>query len=370
MKQNPFLITGYRSPEFFCDREKETDRLLDAFGNQRNITLISSRRMGKTGLILHAFNQASKDRSRVPVYFDIMGTTGLDEFAEVFSNAVIRAIARTEHALKGFLKKLSALRPGVSFDPLSGAPRISLDIRDERDVGLSLDLLFELIAGEKRTFITAIDEFQQIASYPSKNVEATLRSHIQQVSNMNFVFSGSKKHMLSDMFSQPSRPFFSSTEMMFLDRIEQDTYFGFIRRHFSASGKAIHDDALERIATLTGMHTFYAQFLCNRLFSAFRKVTADEVNETIRAILRENEPIYANYLNLMTLTQYRVLRAIAQDEEVENPTSGRFLAKHGLGAASTVSQAIESLTRKEFIQNESGRLTLQDKFLAQWIRSK
>lgn len=370
MEHNPFLITGYKSREYFCDREKETDRLLNAIENQRNITLISSRRMGKTGLILHAFSHISKDKSRLPIYFDIMGTTGLDEFAEVFSNAVIRAISRTDKALKGFLKKMAALRPGLSFDPLTGEPRISLDIRNEQDVGLSLNLLFELIAGEKRSFIVAIDEFQQISSYPEKNVEAILRSHIQQATNMNFVFSGSKKHVLSEMFSQPSRPFFSSTEMMFLDVIDQKKYFDFICSHFTARGKTIQDDALDSIAAYTGMHTFYVQFLCNRLFSSFKKVTAKEVNNTIHTILSENEPIYANYLNLLTMTQYRVLRAIAQEGVVESHTSGKFLAKHGLGAASTVSQAVESLTGKEFIQNESGRLILQDKFFAQWIRSK
>jgi len=370
MKYNPFLITGYKSPEYFCDREAESARLREAIENQRNITLISSRRMGKTGLILHTFNQLSKDKSRLPIYFDIMGTTGLDEFAEVFSNAVIRAISRSNNALKGFLKKLAALRPGLSFDPLSGEPRISLDIRNEQDVGLSLNLLFELIAGEKRSFIVAIDEFQQISSYPEKNVEAILRSHIQQASNMNFIFSGSKKHMLSEMFSQPSRPFFSSTEMMFLDVIDQKSYFEFISSHFAARGKSIQEEALDLIAAYTGMHTFYVQFLCNRLFSSYKKVSAREVNDTIHTILRENEAIYANYLNLLTTTQYRVLRAIAQEGVLENPTSGKFLARHQLGAASTVSQALESLTGKEFIQNESGRFFLQDKFFAQWIRSK
>lgn len=370
MKLNPFLISGYKSPDYFCDRVIETNRLRDAIENQRNITLISSRRMGKTGLILHTFNQISKDKSRLPIYFDIMGTTGLNEFAEVFSNAVLRAISRTDNALKGFMKKLSALRPGLSFDSLTGEPRISLDIRNEQEVGLSLKLLFELIAGEKRSFIIAIDEFQQISSYPQKNVEAILRSHIQQNTNMNFVFSGSKKHMLSDMFSKPSRPFFSSTEMLFLDAIDQKEYFDFIQSHFTASGKTIHDDALESIAACTGLHTFYVQFLCNRLFSSFKKVTATEVNDTIHTIVRENEPIYANYLNLLTITQYQVLRAIALEGVVENHTSGKFLAKHGLGAASSVSQAVESLTGKEFIQKESGRLILQDKFFAQWIRSK
>jgi len=172
------------------------------------------------------------------------------------------------------------------------------------------------------------------------------------------------------MFSQPSRPFFSSTEMMFLDVIDQKSYFEFISSHFAARGKSIQEEALDLIAAYTGMHTFYVQFLCNRLFSSYKKVSAREVNDTIHTILRENEAIYANYLNLLTTTQYRVLRAIAQEGVLENPTSGKFLARHQLGAASTVSQALESLTGKEFIQNESGRFFLQDKFFAQWIRSK
>jgi AAA+ ATPase superfamily predicted ATPase len=326
--------------------------------------------MGKTGLILHAFSKFKKNKSIIPVYFDIMATASLHEFAEVFSNAVVRAIAKTEAALKGFLKKMAALRPGLSFDSLTGEPRITLDIRTEKEVTLSLDLIFSLIAHNKHNFVVAIDEFQQIAGYPEKNVEALLRSYIQQTTNVSFIFSGSKKHMLSAMFSQPSRPFFNSTEMMFLSPIDPVEYFEFIRNHFMSRGKTIHEDALNSIAEYTGMHTFYVQFLCNRLFSSFRNITAKEVDITVYQILRENEPVYANYLNLMTLTQYRTLRAIALEKVTESPTSSWFLKKYGLDAPSTVAQAVESLTGKEFIQEDSGRLCLQDKFFAEWIRNK
>ncbi len=370
MKHNPFPITGYKSHEYFCDRRMETERLLSAIENQRNITLISARRMGKTGLILHAFEQLAKDSTQIPIYFDIMGTTALNEFAEVFSNAVLRSISKTESAWKGFLRKLAALRPGLSFDPLTGEPRISLDIRNEQEVALALDLVFELIAQKKQSFVVAIDEFQQIASYPEKNVEALLRSYVQKVSNISFIFSGSKKHMLSEMFSQPSRPFFSSTEMMFLGVIDQSEYFQFIRSHFSKNRKTIDDEALNSIAHYTGLHTFYVQFLCNRLYSSFKKVTEKEVTDTMRTILHENEPIYANYLNLLTTTQYRTLRAIALEGIVEKHTSGEFLTAHHLGAASSVSQAVSSLRGKEFIHDDAGRLSVQDKFFAQWIRSK
>jgi len=370
MKLNPFILSGYKSPEYFCNRDIETNKLINAIANQRNVTLISPRRIGKTGLIMHAFQQISKDKSLLPIYFDIMGTTSLNEFAEVFSNAVIRSISKSESALKSLLKKLSSLRPGLSIDPLSGEPRISLDIRNEQEVGLSLDLLFSVVAEHKKSFVVAIDEFQQISSYPEKNVEAILRKHVQQTANIGFIFSGSKKHMLSAMFTQPSRPFFSSTELMFLEVIDRREYFDFIRTHFIKRGKIIQDDALNLLAEYTDMHTFYVQFICNRLFSMFRKVSSEEVKQTMHLILNENQPVYASYLNLLTTTQYRTLRAIALEGEVESPTAGSFLARYEIGAASTVSQAVESLARKEFIHKNSDRWSLQDKFFAQWIRSK
>ncbi len=94
MKQNPFIISGYISPEYFCNREQETSRMLNAIENGRHITLFSPRRMGKTGLIRHLFYQAKKDY--VPVYLDIMATTNLREFSEIFGKAVLTAIAKND----------------------------------------------------------------------------------------------------------------------------------------------------------------------------------------------------------------------------------------------------------------------------------
>ncbi len=319
---------------------------------------------------MHSFHQHSLSKKLIPVYFDIMGTTDLSEFVAVFSNAIIRSLSKTESAIKGFLKKLAALRPGLSFDPVSGEPRISLDIRNDRETEYSLELLFSLIAQNKGNFVIAIDEFQQISTYPEKNVEALLRTHVQQSSNVSFIFSGSKKHMLSAMFSQASRPFFNSTEILFLEAIDKEDYFPFIRDHFTNRNKRIEDKALEAIANYTGLHTFYVQFLCNRLFSSFNRVREEEVDSTIHQILKENEPIYASYLNLITQTQFKVLRAIALEGKTDQPTSGSFLSRHALGAASTVSQAVESLIGKEFIHDQSGTLSLQDKFFALWIRMK
>ena len=370
MKPNPFHLSGYTSSEFFCNRDNERLRIIDSVLNRRNITIISPRRMGKTGLILHSFYIFSKEKDLIPVYFDILGTTELKEFTEAFGNALLQSVGKTVRGLKKLLKQLAHLRPEISFSPLNGEPKISLEIRNESEAISSLDTIFRLIASENKNFVIAIDEFQQISEYPEKNIEAILRSHIQQSNNSSFIFSGSKKHLLADMFSKPSRPFFSSTELMFLETIEEDDYREFILRHFSAANKEITDSALNMIFKVTRRHTFYTQFLCNRLFSMYKKVDLEHVEKTLMNILIENEPVFANYLNLITTTQYKTLRAIAIDGEVKSPNSNEFLQKHSLGAASSVSQAVDSLIDKEFIMREKGALILQDKFLREWIRMK
>jgi len=370
MKRNPFLISGYKSPNLFCDRELELSRITNAIDNQRNITLISSRRMGKTGLIKHYFNSINRKDEIIPVYIDILGTTDLREFIETFSNAVLQKIAKSESALKRFIKKIAALRPVLSFDTFTGEPKISMDIRNENEALFSLEIIFRVIEENKRFCVFAIDEFQQIGTYPEKNTEAILRTYIQHAQNLAFIFSGSKKHMLSAMFSEPSRPFFSSSEMMFLEAIDKMEYFSFIQDQFQKGGKTIDQDALRSIENYSLMHTFYVQFLCNRLFGSYKHVTKKEVDKTLHLILLENEPIYASYLNLLTTKQYKILRAIALEGYVTSPTASYFLEKHSLGAASSVAQAVESLIGKEFISEEPEGLFIQDKFLGQWIRMK
>ena len=49
--ENPFPEYGYFGAEYFCDREQETQTLIEALRNGGNITLIAPRRIGKTSLV-------------------------------------------------------------------------------------------------------------------------------------------------------------------------------------------------------------------------------------------------------------------------------------------------------------------------------
>jgi AAA+ ATPase superfamily predicted ATPase len=367
MKQNPFIISGYISPEYFCDREEETARMRNAVINGRHITLFSPRRMGKTGLIRHLFYHAEKGKEFIPVYIDIMATTSVREFSEVFGKAVLTAIGKNEAIMKKILKTLSSLRLKLTIDHLTGQPALSYDIHNAREAEQSLETIFRYLAGQSQRIAIAIDEFQQIASYPEKNLEAILRTHLQTVNNVSFIFSGSRRHILTDIFSSPNRPFYNITEMLEIDRIEPTIYRSFITDKFRTGSITVTDLALDRLVEITDLHTFYVQYFCNRLYSEYSKIETIDIDQTLHSILKENEPVYASYLNLLTNTQFKVLKAIALNDGIENPTSKEFLSEYDLGAASSVSQAVKSLTEKEFVFQSGKKYRLNDVFFAQWI---
>jgi uncharacterized protein len=367
MKQNPFIISGYLSPEYFCDREEETSRMLSAIKNGRHMTLFSPRRMGKTGLIRHLFYKAEKKKEFITVYLDIMATTSLREFSQVFGKAVLTALGKNEALMRKILKRLSSLKLKLTIDHLTGEPALSLDVNNNREAEQSLETIFRYLADQKKRVVIAIDEFQQIMNYPEKNLEAILRTHLQTVNNVSIIFSGSRKHILTGIFSSPDRPFYNITEMMEISTINSEIYMTFIREKFSADSVSISDRALNRILEITGLHTFYVQYFCNRLYSEYRKIDTDEADKVLLTILKENEPVYASYLNLLTATQYKVLKAIALNDGIDSPTSKEFLSEYDLGAASTVSQSIKSLSDKEFVFVSNNKLRLNDVFLARWI---
>jgi uncharacterized protein len=367
MQQNPFLISGYISPEYFCDREEETARLLNAIENGRHLTLFSPRRMGKTGLIKHLFFQAKRRKDLTTVYLDIMATTSIREFSEVFGKSVLTAIGKNEALMKKILKRLSALRLKLTIDHLTGEPALSFDVNNAGEAEKSLETIFRYLSDQPYRVAIAIDEFQQITNYPEKNLEAILRTHLQTMNNVSIIFSGSKKHILTEIFSSPDRPFYNITEIMEIGSIDAERYSAFIRIKFRKGSVSITEKALDRIIGITRLHTFYVQYFCNRLYSEHKNIDIDNVDQTLVNIIRENEPVYASYLNLLTSTQYRVLRAIAINEGVENPLSKEFLSKYELGAASSVSQALKSLMEKEFVFFSDNRYRLNDIFLAQWI---
>jgi AAA+ ATPase superfamily predicted ATPase len=368
--RNPFLVKGYISPEHFCNRELETDKIISAIENGRDLTLISPRKMGKTGLIYHVLNQKQIKEKYYTVYCDIYQTCKLSDFVTVFGNAVINQLEKTpEKILKKIKRFFSGLAPSFSFNPITFQAEIDFKIVNPQEAEKTLQQIFALIEDSKKPVVIAFDEFQQITDYPEKNTEALLRTYIQHLVNTRIIFSGSSKHLLSAIFSDYNRPFYQSTQLLTLPKINRNDYSGFISGKFSAAGRTIDEKAVSHILNITRTHTYYVQYLCNRLYeSRIKKINKEVVDKILLNILYENEGYYFTYRNLLTTQQFLLLKAIGKEDGVAQPSSKGFILKYGLGTTSTVASAIKSLLSKDLIFKEDDKYVVYDVFFSLWLK--
>lgn len=372
--ENPFVLRPYESGELFCDREKETRDIIDDLENGINVSLISPRRYGKTGLIYHVFDKLAKKRPSMTLcYCDIYSADNLEGFVKLLSESIVTNV-KAEPTLKKFFSFFSGIRPLVSYDPVSGSPQVSITYQNEGQKLSTLKSIFDFLGSQKKTFVIAFDEFQIIRNFKGVNMEALLRTYIQPLKNVRFVFCGSPKHIMTDMFVNEKSPFYESTHIVYLDKIQPDVYGDFIKKLFGMGSRRIDDDALEFILEWTRCHTFYVQYLCHRLFrDAGRKITLADVRLSCAEILREGMNGFLERRNLLTDKQWQFLKAVAKEGSVAQPTAGSFLNKYKLGTAAAVKRIVTSLVEKELLLEtlslEGRSYCVYNVFLSRWLES-
>jgi DNA-binding MarR family transcriptional regulator len=370
---NPFIIKGYVSKEYFCDREKELEILHRNVQNGVNTTLISPRKMGKSGLIFRYFDDLSTEIQSI--YVDIYASRSLNDFIKLMAEAILIKFPEKSKIGKEFMKFLKGLRPLISFNPFTSVPQIQIEYQSPQEVIYTLQGLFTFLENQNTPIVMAIDEFQQIGEYPEKNVEALLRTHIQQLKNIRFIFCGSNKSMMTEMFTHAKRPFFASTRLLYLDKIDNAEYEPFIRNHFEINRKHIQDDALSVILNQTKSHTFYTQNLCNYIFSMkINNIDIEVVKNAMDGILKENESFFFQYRQLLTSAQWNFMIAVAKENEVSQITSQKFISKYNIGTPANARRILQSLIDKELIlesfSTNNSTYQVYDLFLSRWLEVK
>ena len=367
---NPFSITSYIGPEYFCDRVNETKELADALRNRRNVTLISPRRVGKTGLIKHLFHSLDSQQVHC-IYVDLFSTSNLQEFTKVFAEAVLsaRITPYSERVWQEITQFFGSLRPVFTPDPVSGMIQCTIDIQPQHEEW-TLQQIFAYLEKSPLPCYIALDEFQVIAEYQDVKMEALLRSYIQLLTNVQFIFAGSKKHIMTEMFASAKRPFYRSSQMMDIDVIDEQLYYQFATKHLAANGQQIDADTFHDLYQLVDGYTWFVQALLNRLYqSKVPQIDFNTVLQTLNQILQEEEPSYQMYCRLITDRQLQVIRAIAKEGAVKEPGSNAFLQKYQLGAYSTVRGAILAMDEKELLyKKEDGSYVVYDKFFGHWLK--
>ena len=370
---NPFILGKKIPEELFCDRNEETRTLIKQIRNGRNVALVSPRRLGKSGLIHHCFAQEEIVDNYYTFYIDLYATSSLKELVALLGNEIYRSLkSRQSKFVEKFFAMVQSLRLGFSIDSMTGNPTIDLGIGEIQVPETTLFEIFQYLEAADKPCLIAIDEFQQIGAYSEKNVEALLRTYIQRCSTTSFIFSGSKRHVMSNMFNSPSKPFYQSAITMGLSTIPLSTYEAFAIRLFKAYDKEIDSEVVQMVYDCFEGYTWFVQMMMNELFSITDKggrCTADMIPSAERNILSLQEASYESTMHMLSVKQKQVLHAIATEGYARTVTSGAFIKKHHLVSPSSLQTALTALIDKNIVVLTDKGYRIEDFFFARWLRS-
>ncbi len=371
-EQNPFIIIGKIKPEYFCDRVEESARIIRSVENGNNLVLISPRRMGKTGLIQFCYEEPQISNKYFTFFIDILHTSSLREFTFLLGHEIFRTLLPAgQKVLQTFMQTLKSLNGSFGFDVQTGLPTFNIALGDISQPEYTLEEIFSYLSHTEKPCIVAIDEFQQINRYPEKNIEALLRTYIQKMGNTHFVFAGSERHIMQEMFTSNARPFYRSADILELKAIEKDVYVPWIVNHFVSNQREIDENDVVWIYELFKGHTYYIQKVFNEAFADTPRgeiCTREMLQNAIDRILDSTDTIYREILSNIPEKQKELLYAIARADEAERVTSSEFVKRHKLTSASSVQSAVNKLLEKDIITQINKTFSLTDKFFAMWIR--
>ncbi|MBQ7511131.1 MAG: ATP-binding protein [Prevotella sp.] len=370
---NPFIIKSYESKELFCDRKEELQLMLRNCINHSDMTLISQRRMGKTGLILRLFDELHATKPDIhTIYLDIFASRNIDDFIKLLAEATMKSFQPKTSIGERLMTFIKSLRPQLSFDNITGEPQLQIAYQTAHEKEYTLRGLFDFLDSQKVPIVIAIDEFQQIRDYPEQNMEALLRTYIQQMHYLTFIFCGSKKHLMADIFANEKKPFYSSTAFVSLGKICEDAYSEFIRHLFADNGRRITDDALQFILSWTHRHTYYTQQLCHTIYANNHQIiTIEEVKLACEQLMRQGEAVYLQYRQMLTDKQWDYLIAVAKEGNIRQISASKFLKKYKIGTPSVSRRLADALCEKGLLNDEStleGTIySVSDVFLSHWM---
>lgn len=368
---NPFIVGKYVSDKYFCDRSEETAFLRKQIQNGRDVALISPRRIGKSGLIQHFFNQSDIKEQYYVFFIDIYATTSLAEFVYTLGKEIYAQLKPQSTLWKEkFFQIISSFRIGFKLDSMTGEPSFDLGLGDIQAPQTSLDEIFDYIEEADKPCIIAIDEFQQISEYAEKNVEALLRTKIQMCHHAQFIFSGSKRHVMSNMFNTPSKPFYQSAISMGLEPIPVLTYTSFATRLFEERDKHIDKEVIEAIWTQYDGYTWFVQMMMNELYAltpSGKTCTAMMIDEARRNVIMSQEQSYKDMMANLPPKQKIVLQAIAREGIAQNITSAKFIKKYNLNSASSVQSAVKMLLKNDIVTQTNNEYKIYNFFFSEWL---
>ena len=368
----PFIFGKVAKEENFTDRKKETALLVSNFDSLINTIIISPRRWGKSSLVYKASQIASANDPALRICkIDLFNVRNEEQFYSSLAQTVIKATSsRWEEAVENAKKFMTRIIPKIALgnDPMN---EISFEFDWEevkRDPDEILDLAENISAEKGYKVVICIDEFQNIAEFEdSLQLQKKLRSHWQQHQHVAYCLYGSKRHMMQDVFTSSSMPFYKFGDILYLEKIATPQWVDFICGRFSATGKQIDGQTSKLIVALADNHPYYVQQLAQQAWLR----TEDKCNEGIvteahSALVEQLSLLFVTMTETLTYQQLNLLKAMVSGEK--SFSSARVMSKYHISSSSMVTRARQALIDKDILDSKAGVISFQDPIYSWWLK--
>ena len=367
---NPFSYGTVVRGNAFFDRKKETDLLTSTLSGGNNVVLFAPRRFGKTSLVFRVMEQLEA-QGILCLYIDLMSAFTLERLAELFIDAARKKQTRLEsfaQELAGWVKKI---RPTVEFGA-DGSPKLSVDFAESRISHGTLSQVFSIpehLARRKGQVVVVMDEFQEITRFAGDGIEGLLRSVIQQQQGVNYLFLGSKTHMMSQMFENKKRPFFNSGIHVQIGPLPEDETIAFLRRGFGADNIALADDEAKHLIQCAASIPYYIQLLASfvwqRAVTRKDSISVQDIDSSVVDIIELKGDFYFEQFNRYAIGQKQLLRALAK--EGEHIFSVDYIRRNKLNTASSVQKNIQVLQNDGIAEKSGDTYFISDPFFRRYL---
>ena len=369
---NPFqhgvIVTG----DHFCSRPALVKTLHTHIASHQNCVIRGGRRMGKTSVVLESLRGRKKTGHML---VNCWGKTSLGGFVEAIYESFLSYQSRKGLSMEKIMQAFAHLRPKASVDPQSGTPTFSIDLSDrDRIRPRSLESVLEPIGeeGKKSSFVVVFDEFQSLMQLrESEAVIATLRGAIQLQPEVTYFYLGSMRNQMDELFNNPNKPFFKSAAPVTVGPIPRKTFASYLQAKFAIGKRKLKAGVLDEVFDLAQDVTGDVQQLCSEIWnSSDRGETIDEntVRLALNRIHQTENDSNSRIIDLLTPGQVRVLVGIARVGG-RQPTSREFLSASGLGQPSSVTKALQRLTREGIVTRDGDGYHFFSPFFRTWLLS-
>ncbi|MBO7624298.1 MAG: hypothetical protein J6S82_03210 [Bacteroidales bacterium] len=366
---NPFNYISIAQGDGFYDRTEETLRMVKTLAGGNNIVLFAPRRYGKTSLVFRVMEELEKQEISC-VYFDLMPVYSLESFVSLYLNAIYKKQTVKEKFV-ALVAGLKSIRPKLDFDAF-GRPELSLDFTEPKitpaTVADVLDLP-EKMSRNGRRIVVVFDEFQEIRKFEKYGLESLIRSKIQLQHNANYLFLGSKTHLMQDMFLSKNRPFYNSALTMQLSTLPEIETCIFLENRFAASGIVINRNLCMHLIHKADNVPYYIQLLAAEIWQymvpEMSEVTEDIIDECVNRIIALKHDYYFELFDRFSPAQKRLLVAIARSGE--NIFSSKYIARNHLVGASSIQKSLAALVEAGVVEKTDASFVVGDPFFRQFI---